>query len=493
MELHTLGVGSGYTQADVTEFARAITGWSVSGPNSEAGALGAFDFKPSWHEPGARKILGKTYSEAGVGQGRAVLDDLARHPATAKHIATKLVRHFVADDPPPDLVATLAEKFQDGDGDLSVVVSALVSDDRAWAPQRSKVRTPLEFVVAAARATGFQPHDPGLYLQALNLMGMPLWQPAGPNGFSDVGNSWASPEGMKARLDIAWAMGQRMRGAAEPLAALKTALGETASPDTVETIQRANRASRRWRSSSWRRSSRGDDHGPRLSRLVPVTPRLRARGRRVRGLAGFGFLPMPASAAGARDPRFVVIILRGAMDGLSAVPPIGDPDYAALHGDLAFSASGDRAALPLESGFGLHPSLAAFKGLYDAKQATIVHAVATGYRDRSHFDGQDVLESGNPGPGRTDSGWLNRTLAALPAAPKGAMRGVGVGATAPLVIRGPAPALGWTPPGGLAPAGADLTQRVLDLYAHRDPLLGERLRAAVAAEKVAAEQTPPAR
>ena len=204
-------------------------------------------------------------------------------------------------------------------------------------------------------------------------------------------------------------------------------------------------------------------------------------------LAGFGFLPEPASAAGARDPRFVVIILRGAMDGLSAVPPIGDPDYASLHGDLAFSASGDRAALPLDGEFGLHPSLAAFKGLYDLRQATIVHAVATGYRDRSHFDGQDVLESGNPGPGRTESGWLNRTLAALPSPAKGVMRGLGVGATAPLVIRGPAPALGWAPPGGLAPAGADLTQRVLDLYAHRDPLLGERLHAAVAAEKVAAE------
>src|SRR5208283_3667249 len=203
-------------------------------------------------------------------------------------------------------------------------------------------------------------------------------------------------------------------------------------------------------------------------------------------LCGFGFLPAAASAAGARDPRFVVIILRGAMDGLSAVPPIGDPDYAALHGDLAFAASGDRAALPLDGAFGLHPSLAAFKRLYDAKQATLVHAVATGYRDRSHFDGQDVLESGNPGPGRTESGWLNRTLAALPGGGKGSLRGVAVGATAPLVIRGPAPALGWAPPGGLAPAGADLTQRVLDLYAHRDPLLGERLRAAVAAEHAAA-------
>ena len=93
MELHTLGVGSGYTQADVTEFARVLTGWSVAGPNSESGATGAFDFKPNWHEPGGREILGRTYPQAGVGQGRAVLDDLARHPATAKHIALKLVRH----------------------------------------------------------------------------------------------------------------------------------------------------------------------------------------------------------------------------------------------------------------------------------------------------------------------------------------------------------------------------------------------------------------
>ncbi len=115
-------------------------------------------------------------------------------------------------------------------------------------------------------------------------------------------------------------------------------------------------------------------------------------------LCGFGFLPPAASAASARDPRFVVIVLRGAVDGLSAVPPVADPDYAALHGELAFAASGDRAALPLDGSFGLHPSFAAFKRLYDAKQALVVHAVATNYRDRSHFDGQDVLESGAPAP-----------------------------------------------------------------------------------------------
>ena len=203
------------------------------------GAPGAFFFKPNWHEPGARKIRGKTYAEAGVEQGRAILDDLARHPATARHIATKLGRHFIADDPPPDLVDALAARFRDSDGDLAVVASALVADDRAWAAERSKIRTPLEFVVAAARATGFAPRDRGLYLQALNLLGMPLWQPAGPNGFSDLSDAWASPEGMKSRLDIAWFMGQRMRGSAEPLSILKTALAETASPETLQAVERA--------------------------------------------------------------------------------------------------------------------------------------------------------------------------------------------------------------------------------------------------------------
>jgi uncharacterized protein (DUF1800 family) len=238
LELHTLGVGSGYTQADVTELARIITGWSVAGPDSEAGAPGAFLFKSNWHEPGARKLLGKTYAESGVEQGRAALDDLARHPATARHIATKLARHFVADDPPADLIDALARRFLDSDGDLAVVASALVSDDRAWSAKPTKIRTPLEFVLAAARVTNFQPSDPGLYLQHLNLLGMPLWQPGGPNGFSDMSDSWASPEGMKARLDLAAAMGQRMR-TADPLATLKAALGDTASPETRQAVERA--------------------------------------------------------------------------------------------------------------------------------------------------------------------------------------------------------------------------------------------------------------
>ena len=203
-------------------------------------------------------------------------------------------------------------------------------------------------------------------------------------------------------------------------------------------------------------------------------------------LCGAGFIGAPASAA-TRDPRLIVVILRGALDGLSAVPPVGDPDYAGLHGDLAFAASGERAALPLDGFFAAHPALEAFKRLYDREQAAVVHAVATGYRDRSHFDGQDVLESGYPGPGRTESGWLNRALSLLPgSAPRGA-RGLGIGAVAPLVIRGPSPALGWAPPGGIGAASGDLAERVLDLYAHSDPALGRALDEALRAEKVAAE------
>jgi uncharacterized protein (DUF1800 family) len=151
----------------------------------------------------------------------------------------KLARHFVADDPPPDLVDALALKFRLSDGDLSVVASALVADDRAWRAKPAKMRNPLEFVVGAARATGFAPPDAGPYLQALSLLGMPLWQPAGPNGFSDSSDAWSSPEAMKYRLELAWFMSQRMRGSAEPLATLKTALGDTASRETSQAIERA--------------------------------------------------------------------------------------------------------------------------------------------------------------------------------------------------------------------------------------------------------------
>jgi uncharacterized protein (DUF1501 family) len=197
-------------------------------------------------------------------------------------------------------------------------------------------------------------------------------------------------------------------------------------------------------------------------------------------------IPRWASAAGARDPRFVVVILRGALDGLSAVAPIGDPDYADLHRDLALRWDGEHPALRLDDIFGLNPSMANFARLYAARQALVVHATATAYRDRSHFDGQDVLESGLA-PGHVESGWLNRAVAALPRGARvGAAGALAVGATAPLVLRGPAPILGWAPSGLAAPSD-DLIARLTDLYDHVDPALAKALQAGLAADRMATQ------
>ena len=200
------------------------------------------------------------------------------------------------------------------------------------------------------------------------------------------------------------------------------------------------------------------------------------------------YIPRFARAADARDPRLVVVILRGALDGLSALAPIGDPDYAALHGELALRLDGDHPALPLSAFFGLNPAMPNFARLYGAEQAIAVHACATNYRERSHFDGQDVLESGMPGPGRVDSGWLNRAIAALPRGERVAARGgVAVGNVPPLVMRGPAPILGWAPSGLGAPKD-ELTARVMDLYQHRDPALALVLKAGLEADEMATRQ-----
>jgi uncharacterized protein (DUF1501 family) len=191
-------------------------------------------------------------------------------------------------------------------------------------------------------------------------------------------------------------------------------------------------------------------------------------------LAAWAYMPRAASAAG-RDPRFVTIVLRGALDGLSAVAPVGDPDYAALRESIALSTSGDRPAIPLDGFFALHPAMPEFARLYKAGSALVVHATATPYRDRSHFDGQDVLESGQPGPGMTDTGWLNRVLSALPRGERVATPGgLGVGAVTPLVMRGPAKVLGWAPD-SLKKADDDTARRVLALYQHADPPLADAL------------------
>jgi uncharacterized protein (DUF1501 family) len=199
--------------------------------------------------------------------------------------------------------------------------------------------------------------------------------------------------------------------------------------------------------------------------------------------AAWAYLPKFARAADGRDPRLIVVILRGALDGLATVAPIGDPDYAALHGSIALASDGPHAASMLDSFFALHPAMPEFARMYREKHAAVVHAVSTPYRDRSHFDGQDVLESGFAGPGRVQSGWLNRALEALPRGER-VMSGLAVGPTTPLVLRGAAPTVGWAPV-ALPQADDDTAMRLVELYHHRDPALASALSQGLQLDKTA--------
>jgi uncharacterized protein (DUF1501 family) len=199
--------------------------------------------------------------------------------------------------------------------------------------------------------------------------------------------------------------------------------------------------------------------------------------------AAWAHVPKFARAADGTDPRLIVVILRGALDGLATVAPVGDPDYAGLHGSIALTANGPHAATMLDSFFALHPSMPDFARMYREKRAAVIHAVSTPYRDRSHFDGQDVLESGYGGPGRVQSGWLNRALEGLPKGER-VMSALAVGPTTPLVLRGAAATVGWAPV-ALPQADDDTSARLLDLYQHRDPALANALSQGLQLEKVA--------
>ena len=193
-------------------------------------------------------------------------------------------------------------------------------------------------------------------------------------------------------------------------------------------------------------------------------------------LFAWAYLPKVARAEG-RDPRFLTIVLRGALDSLAAVAPIGDPDWVRLRGDKALLLDGANPALKLDGFFALNPAMPELHRLYRAGQATIVHAAATPYRERSHFDGQDVLESGLTKPGATDTGWLNRALAALEPGGRVATnkrQAFAVGPVTPLIVRGAAPVMSWTP-ARLPPATDDTLMRLAELYRHTDPPLARVL------------------
>ena len=237
LELHTLGVRTVYSQADVTHFADVITGWTMVPPRAELPHAGEFTFNPRMHEPAQQKVIDKVYQNTGFEQGRAVLINLARHPASARHIASKLARHFVADDPPLTLVDKLAKRFLDTQGNLKEVAKTLVTAPESWVASPRKLKRPSDWMVGMLRAAGEEPTDVRPIVQAQNLLGEPLWRPSAPNGFADKDEAWI--DGMAQRLDIATQAGRRAGDRIDPKAVLDSALGPLASADTRQTINRA--------------------------------------------------------------------------------------------------------------------------------------------------------------------------------------------------------------------------------------------------------------
>jgi uncharacterized protein (DUF1800 family) len=236
LELHTVGVRTVYSQADVTSFAEVLTGWMIRDPASDPDHGAEFMFLRRAHEPGAQTIIGREYPDNGVAQGQAVLTDLARHPATARHIAVKLARHFIADEPPPPLVDRLARRFLDTDGDLKEVARALVTAPEAWVPERGKIKRPAEWIVAMLRATGLS-GDINRIVGGLNLLGEPLWRPPAPKGFPDDNAPWLN--GLAQRLDIANTFAQRVGSELDPPAIAEATIGPLASAETRHAIERA--------------------------------------------------------------------------------------------------------------------------------------------------------------------------------------------------------------------------------------------------------------
>jgi uncharacterized protein (DUF1800 family) len=242
MELHTLGVDGGYTQTDVTAFAKVITGWSIGGQgkgSTGGGEPGEFLFRTNIHEPGTQTILGKRYSQDGQGQGDAVLLDLARNPATARHIATQLARHFIADEPPPEAVSRLARVFAGTEGDLPAVYRALIAEESAWSQPLGKFKTPNDYVISAYRALDLPLEHPLQIPPLFTNLGQRVWSPNSPAGWPDRSADWDGASALMQRLRWADEIGQRIGASVNAAQLAPGILGATLSNDTRVALGRA--------------------------------------------------------------------------------------------------------------------------------------------------------------------------------------------------------------------------------------------------------------
>jgi uncharacterized protein (DUF1800 family) len=235
LELHTLGVGGGYTQKDVTTFAEVITGWSVGGERGgrfEHGQPGRFEYRPEIHEPGAKVLLGKRYPDTGLGQGEAVLRHVAANPATARFIATKLVRHFVADDPPPNAVDRVARAFLTSAGDLPTVYRALVACPEGWNEPLAKYKTPSDYIVSSFRGLELPIGNGRGGLGSFEVLGQRTYSPGSPAGWPDKSADWDGSSALMKRIEWADAVGQRIGNSRDAAAVAPQILGATLSAST---------------------------------------------------------------------------------------------------------------------------------------------------------------------------------------------------------------------------------------------------------------------
>ncbi len=233
LDLHTVSPAAGYTQADVTALARILTGWSVMFDGEQPG----FRFMPAAHQPGQHTVMGQTFPPGEPG-GIAALRFLARHPSTHRFLATKLVRHFVHDNPPPEAVRQIEGALQDTKGDLGAASRALVGLEAAWQTPGAKLRTPQDLFIAALRAVGAPADPPPDLVRPLSALGQPLWSAAAPDGWPDVATTWATPEMMMRRVDWCYAFAGRL-GLRDPMRLAETTLGPLLRPETRDTVARA--------------------------------------------------------------------------------------------------------------------------------------------------------------------------------------------------------------------------------------------------------------
>ncbi|WP_291202071.1 DUF1800 family protein [Hyphomonas sp.] len=247
LELQTLGAQGGYTQSDVTEFAKALTGWSLAGGRTKVlvpGAVpGDFIFIDRFHEPGVRTVMGKRYAETGEEQGEAILRDLAIHPSTAQRIATKLARHFISDDPPAAAVEALAKRFRNSGGRLPALHETLISLEAAWQPEARKFKSPNEFFLSALRLVGLPKIERKGIVAGYGLLGQVPFQAPSPEGWPDDAVSWAGPDAVIKRVEWAQGLSDRMGSKIRPETLVRGGLGPALSVQTVQSMARAESAS----------------------------------------------------------------------------------------------------------------------------------------------------------------------------------------------------------------------------------------------------------